>query len=131
MSAYQKRKRGERDAREPVTVKCAHCGKEFVQHRRDNIYCSQRCGRLAYQQRAKAARAARQPVILKCAYCGKKFARRAPNQIYCSRRCKSAGYYRDNRAKLQEWHLRYYYENREELLAWKRKVRAATKEVTT
>lgn len=34
-------------------MKCAHCGKEFDQRRKDHIYCSSNCGSKASQKRLK------------------------------------------------------------------------------
>lgn len=67
---------------------CLYCGKEFVAHRKDNLYCSRKCGDIAIRLR-KGIRCNpnTEPFHKICAVCGKPFDTYREATVTCSSEC--------------------------------------------
>ena len=64
---------------------CVVCGKTFVAHRKDVIYCSNTCRQHDYFKKHYHPR---QPVERTCAICGAHFTSKWPRACYCSDECR-------------------------------------------
>lgn len=74
------------EVKQPKTIKCKHCGKDFVPNRGAK-FCSVEC-RNAFHV---AARKAEQPKLeeITCATCGQKFTPSRKNARFCSTECRT------------------------------------------
>ena len=68
------------------TMKCACCGKIFIAHRKDNIYCSKKCKDVGYK-RSKGQDSRIDPYHRICVECGTEFDTLNPSKITCSDKC--------------------------------------------
>lgn len=92
-----KRKRGPKPkpkvekVKEPVMVKCLHCGKEFVKSTRRK-FCSNECKETYYSQLYEQKRKAATPIYeYTCRICGKKFSSKKNRLVNytCSQACNN------------------------------------------
>lgn len=67
---------------------CAYCGKEFVAHRKNKIYCSKRCGEIVSRiQRGIKCNTKTEPFKRVCPECGKEFETFREQVVTCSPEC--------------------------------------------
>lgn len=67
-------------------VLCKCCGKEFVAHKKNNIYCSRKCKDVAYK-RSIGQDSSLNGWMRVCGVCGKEFCAKYYSQLTCSDEC--------------------------------------------
>jgi len=97
-------------------MQCLHCKKEFIPKRKDQLYCSPKCRKLAYKKRKYRKEKLQ---IKTCPVCSAKFATTNTAQIYCSVKCRSKAirerYKQKHEQELKKYMQEWKNKNREKL----------------